>query len=33
MTLGEPHRLATLAEAFEVQRTVEAILAARSGAA
>ena len=26
MTHGEPHRLATVAEAFEVQTVVEAIL-------
>ncbi len=29
MTQGEPHRLATLAEAFDVQQVVEAILAGR----
>ena len=27
MTRGEPHSLATIAEAFDVQRIVEAILA------
>ena len=30
MTRGEPHRLATAAEAFEVQRVVEAILSGRA---
>ena len=30
MTRGEPHPLATVADAFEVQTVVEAILRARS---
>ena len=32
MTHGEPHRLATVAEAFEVQTVVEAILRSSRGA-